>query len=81
MLTQIIYDFEAAHQAGREPRLQDFLPRDAADRAALAAELVRIDLEYRRKPAHKASSSARYSSDHCAAEASDPRRAFSPCHQ
>jgi hypothetical protein len=49
MLSQIVYDFEAAHQNGDTPRLQDFVPDDAPDRAAVAAELVRIDLEYRTK--------------------------------
>src|SRR5207244_1905926 len=49
MLSQIVYDFEAAHQKGQEPRLQDFVPPGGADRTAVAAELVRVDLEYRRK--------------------------------
>jgi serine/threonine-protein kinase len=49
MLSQIVYDFEAAHQNGDTPRLQDFVPADAPDRTAVAAELVRIDLEYRGK--------------------------------
>src|SRR5262249_14095654 len=49
MLTQIVHKFEEAHQSGAEPRVQDFVPPDAADRMAAAAELVRIDLEYRRK--------------------------------
>src|SRR5262249_30188014 len=49
MLSQIVYDFEAAHQNGETPRLQDFVPPDAPDRTAVAAELVRIDLEYRSK--------------------------------
>jgi serine/threonine protein kinase len=49
MLSQIVYDFEAAHQNGDTPRLQDFVPADAPDRTAVAAELVRIDLEYRSK--------------------------------
>ncbi len=49
MLSQIVYDFEAAHQNGDVPRLQDFVPPDAANRTAVVAELARIDLEYRRK--------------------------------
>ncbi len=49
MLSQIVYAFEAAHQKGETPRVQDFVPPDAADRAAIAGELVHIDLEYRRK--------------------------------
>jgi hypothetical protein len=49
MLSQVVYAFEAAHRRGEAPRVQDFVPADAADRTAVAAELVRIDLEYRRK--------------------------------
>jgi serine/threonine protein kinase len=49
MLSQIVYDFEAAHQRGETPRLQDYVPPDAPDRTAIAAELARIDVEYRRK--------------------------------
>jgi tetratricopeptide (TPR) repeat protein len=49
MLTQIVYDFEAVHQKGEVPSLQDFVPAESADRAGILVELVRIDLEYRRK--------------------------------
>src|SRR5262249_5601119 len=48
-LSQIVYDFEAAHQRGEAPAVQDFVPPDADDRTFVAAELVRIDLEYRRR--------------------------------
>src|SRR5262249_1164025 len=34
---------------GETPAVQDFVPAGAADRTTVAAELVRIDLEYRRK--------------------------------
>jgi WD40 repeat protein len=49
MLSQIVYDFEAAHQRGDAPAVGDFVPRDAVNRTSIATELVRIDLEYRRK--------------------------------
>jgi WD40 repeat protein len=42
--------FEAAWQAGQRPRLQDSLDDvDAADRTALLAELIPLDIEYRRR--------------------------------
>jgi WD40 repeat protein/serine/threonine protein kinase len=49
MLSQIIYDFEAAHQRGDTPCVQDFVKPDAASRTQLLGELVRVDLEYRHK--------------------------------
>jgi tetratricopeptide (TPR) repeat protein len=49
MLSHIVYDFEAAHRKGDVPRLQDYLPSEPAERTTLLSELVRVDLEYRRK--------------------------------
>jgi formylglycine-generating enzyme required for sulfatase activity/tRNA A-37 threonylcarbamoyl transferase component Bud32 len=41
--------FEAQCQAGRQPRIEDFLEQvEPADRAALLAELLQIELHYRR---------------------------------
>src|SRR5262245_7828582 len=39
--------FEDAWQSGRTPVIDDFLPADAAARAAVLVRLVHIDLEYR----------------------------------
>jgi serine/threonine-protein kinase len=49
VLTQVVYAFEAAHRKGETPRVQDFVPHDAANRPTIAGELTRVDLEYRRK--------------------------------
>jgi WD40 repeat protein len=47
MLSEIVYAFEAAHQGGEVPRVEEFVPAEGAARIRAAAELVRIDLEYR----------------------------------
>src|SRR5262245_54374903 len=39
--------FERSWQAGDRPSIRDYCPADGATPAALVAELVQIDLEYR----------------------------------
>src|SRR5262249_45682867 len=47
-LDEVCDRFEAAWQAGRQPRLEDFRAEGAeADRAALLRELLQIELFYR----------------------------------
>src|SRR5262249_4313614 len=47
---QVCTRFEAAWKAGERPRVEDYLPEGPqAERSALAAELIPLEAEYRRR--------------------------------
>jgi hypothetical protein len=46
---EVLRHFEEAWRGGRSPILEEYLPADPAERAALLVELVHLDLEYRIK--------------------------------
>jgi WD40 repeat protein/serine/threonine protein kinase len=48
-LDHLVMDFEEAWQAGRRPRVEDFLPPAGPERPAALVELVHVDLERRLK--------------------------------
>lgn len=46
---RVLKDFDKAMQRGERPALEDYLPKEAAERGAVLLELVHIELEHRLK--------------------------------